>query len=323
MRAWHCPQYGSPEVLRLEERPEPAPGPGEVVVRIRAASVSTADARVRGLRFPAGMAFPGRLAMGWRGPRRSILGTDCAGVIETVGPGVKDWQVGDPVLVVRGAAFGCHAEQVRVPVDGVIARIPQGMGWAEAVSLPFGGQTARYFLQKAALKAGDEVLVIGASGAVGGAALQWIARAGAHAVAVTRSVNADWVEGLGAAELIDYTATDYTASNRQFDFVMDCIGAGTFKTLKHLAKPGGGYLAVAGGLPEFLAHRSGGVRCVTGFTPESTDVVAELLALVASGEFRPMVGERFAFQDLPAAHALIDGGHKRGTVVVEIDPVAR
>lgn len=318
MKAWICPKYGSPDVLRLEEVEDPKPGRGEVVVRLQAASVSSADARIRGCRFPVGMGLAGRLALGWSRPRQRILGTDGAGVVEFVGQDVERWQVGDEVLVVRGVAMGCHTERVLVKRRDVMVRKPESLGWAEAVSLPFGGQTAKYYLNKAGLKTGDDVLVIGASGAVGSAALQWIAMVGARAIAVTRLINAEWVRQLGATEVLDYSTTDYAASGRRFDLVMDCVGAGTFRTLRHLVKPGGAYLAVAGGLPDFLAWSSGGVRCVTGVTPESTDVVSELLDLAASGQFRPMVGESFSFDELPTAHALVDGGHKRGVAVVTI-----
>lgn len=311
-------KYGSPEVLRLEDVEDPKPGRGEVVVGLRAASVNSADARIRGCRFPVGMGLAGRLALGWSGPRQRILGTDGAGVVEFVGQDVDRWQVGDEVLVVKGAAMGCHAERVLVRRGDVMVRKPESLGWAEVVSLPFGGQTAKYYLNKAGLKTGDEVLVIGASGAVGSAALQWIAMTGAQAIAVTRPVNAEWVRQLGATEVMDYTKTNYAEEGRRFDLVMDCVGAGTFRTLRHLVKSGGAYLAVAGGVPDFLARSSGGVRCVTGVTQESTNVVGELLDLAASREFRPMVGETFSFEELPAAHDLVESGRKRGVAVMEI-----
>jgi NADPH:quinone reductase-like Zn-dependent oxidoreductase len=317
MKAWTCRRYGGPEQLRLEERPDPVPGPGEMIVRVMAASVNSADSRIRGCRFPAGMALAGRLALGWRGPRAQVLGADCAGVVEALGPGLKGWRTGDRVVVVTGMRMGCHAERVRVTAKDVVSRLPAGMEWGDAVSLPFGGQTARHFLRKAGLKPGDEVLVIGASGAVGGAAVQRIVRAGARAIAVTRSVNADWVRALGAEEVIDHQARDYARESRRYDLVMDCVGAGTFRTLRHLAKPGGAYLAVAGGLPDFVARSSGGVRCVTGVVAESREAIDELLDEAAAGRFRPLVGARFAFEDLPAAHALVDSGRKRGAVVVD------
>jgi NADPH:quinone reductase-like Zn-dependent oxidoreductase len=246
------------------------------------------------------------------------LGTDCAGTVEEVGAGVSGWRVGDAVLVVKGASMGCHAERVRAKASDVVVRVPPGMDWGDAVSLPFGGQTARYFLNKAGLRAGDEVLVIGASGAVGSMAVQLIALAGARAVAVTRAVNADRARGLGAAEVIDYETANYAGQARRYDVVMDCVGAGTYRTLRHLAKPGGAYLAVAGGLPDFLARGVGGVRCVTGYVPESAEVVGELVKLAAEGRLKPVVGARFSFCELPAAHALVDSGRKLGAVVVEM-----
>jgi NADPH:quinone reductase-like Zn-dependent oxidoreductase len=323
MKAWICPRYGAPEVLRLVELPEPTPGPREVVVRVEATSVSTADARVRGCRFPAGMRFVGRLALGWRGPRQAVLGTDCAGVVESIGRDVRHLREGDAVLVVKGAAMGCHAERILVRPRDVVVPKPAELSWADAVSLPFGGQTARFFLRKAGLRGGHEVLIIGASGAVGSAAVQLVALAGARAIAVTRAENTDWTRALGAVETIDYTSSDYVAAGRRYDLVMDCVGAGSFRTMRHLVKRGGAYLAVAGGLADMLARGSGGVRCVTGYVPESTGAVEELLRHVREGAFRPVVGRRFGFADLPAAHAYVDSGRKRGTAVVDVASLQR
>lgn len=318
MKVWTCRQYGPPEVLRLEERPVPVPGPRDILVRVVTTSVSAADARVRGCRFPAGMRFAGRLALGWKGPRQPVLGTDCAGFVERVGRDVSRWKVGDSVIVVRGAAMGCHAEKVLAKADGVVVAKPERLGWAEAVSLPFGGQTARNFLQKAGLKPGDEVMVIGAAGAVGSAAVQLIARAGARAVAVTRGANRDWIRNLGAAQVLDREQGDFRAGTRRYDIVMDCVGVEGFAALRPLVKPGGAYVAVAGGLPEFLTWPRAGVRCLTGYTPESAEAIEALVSLTLAGDFRPVVGERFAFSDLPSAHVLADSGGKRGTAVVEV-----
>jgi NADPH:quinone reductase-like Zn-dependent oxidoreductase len=318
MKSWVVSRYGAPAVLRLVDRPALVPRPDEVVVQVETASVSSGDARVRGCRFPAGMGLAGRLALGWKGPRQAVLGSDCAGTVVAAGTGVTRWRPGDAVLVVTGAAMGCHAEQVAVKAAGVVLAKPPTLGWREAVSLPFGGQTAWYFLKKAGLKAGDEVLVVGAAGAVGSAAVQLVALAGARAIAVTRRENDAFVRSLGAVEVIDYTTTDYAGQGRRFDLVMDCVGAGTFRTLGHLARPGGAYLAVAGGLPDYLARSRDRVRCITGYTPESVEVIEELLRLVMAGKFRPVVGEVYPFAELPAAHARVDSGHKLGTVVVEL-----
>lgn len=319
MKAWTCPRYGGSEALALADLPDPRPGPGEIVVKVAAASVSSGDARVRGCRFPTGMRLPGRLALGWRGPRQPVLGTDCAGIVEEVGPGADRAEVGDAVLVVAGAAMGCHAERVRAGAKHLVLPLPDRLGWDEAVSLPFGGQTARYFLDKAGLAPGMEVLVIGAAGAVGSAAVQLVALAGARVVAVSRQENAAWLSGLGVSEVLDYRSPGYPGPSGRYDLVMDCVGAGGFREFARLAKPGGAYLAVAGGLPEFLARQRGGVRCVTGYVPESASMVKELLDLAAAGAFQPVVGERFPFDRLPEAHALADSGRKRGTAVVETD----
>ncbi len=302
----------------MRECPDPVPGPREILVRVVTTSVSAGDARVRGCRFPSGMRLAGRLALGWRGPRQPILGSDCAGLVVARGRDVTQWKTGDAVIVSRGAAMGCHAELVAADAGGAVVAKPERLGWAEAASLPFGGQTALNFLRKAGLKAGDEVLVIGAAGAVGSAAVQLIARAGARPVAVTREANLPWVQELGAVEVLARERVDFRAGSRRYHFVMDCVGTTGFSDLRSLVKPGGAYLAVAGGLPEFFARSRQGVRCIASYTPESAKAVEELVALTLAGEFRPAFGERIGFSYVRAAHALADSGRKRGTAVVDV-----
>ncbi len=179
MRAWVCNDYGSTDVLELQHAPAPRRGPRDVLVRVVAASVSSADVRIRTQNLPRGFGLMGRLAFGLTRPRQTVLGTDVAGVVEAVGREVQGFQPGDAVLGVAGTAMGCHAEYCVLPATKPLVHKPARLSFAEAASLPFGGMTALHFLNKAQLQAGEKVLVVGASGAVGSAMVQLARHRGA------------------------------------------------------------------------------------------------------------------------------------------------
>ena len=224
MRAVAVERYGPPDVARIVEVPRPVPRKGEVVVRVVAAPVTSADARIRAARFPAGFGMLARLAFGVRRPRRRILGNVFSGIIEEVGPGVIDLAPGQAVCGMTGISMGAHAEYVSVPARRVAA-VPSGVSHSEAAGLLFGGSTALYFLRdKASVRPGMTVLVNGASGAVGSNAVQLATHFGATVTAVTSPGNADFVRRLGAGRVIDYAVSDVRALADRFDVVFDAVG---------------------------------------------------------------------------------------------------
>jgi NADPH:quinone reductase-like Zn-dependent oxidoreductase len=320
MKAWICRRYGSPDVLQLEERPDPVAGDGEILIGVRATTVNSGDARVRGCDFPAGMKTMGRLALGWNGPRQPVLGTELAGEVEAVGQGVTRFRPGDRVFAFPGGKMGAHAELVTLRADGKVAQIPQGIGFDEAAALCFGGTTALHYLRRAELSPGQSILVLGGSGAVGVALIQLAVQRGAIVTATTSTPNLELVGALGA-RTIDYTTTDPATLDEKFDVVADTVGALDFNRAQLLLKPGGRYLAIAGGIREMLASTRRGpndTRMISGPAAENADDIVELARLAETGAFRPHIDRVFDFADMPAAHALVDTHRKRGSVVVQL-----
>lgn len=320
MQAWFARQYGGPEVLRLEELPIPVPKPGEVLVRVRSTTVNSADVRIRSCDFPPGMKLLGRLALGWNGPRRPILGTGFSGVVEALGQGVTRFAKGDAVYAFPGFKQGAHAQYVAMAETGAIAHVPEGLDFNTAAALSFGGTTAMHFLRRAQLRSGDTMLVLGASGAVGSALAQLGRHQGAMVTATTSTGNlglvAPWAD-----RVIDYTTTDIAGMSERFDTIADAVGALDFARAQALLKPNGRYLSIAGTMKEMLGSlRPGpdGKRILAGPASERVDDVYELGRLAAAGDYRPNIDRVFAFAEMMAAHAYVDTRRKRGSVVIAV-----
>lgn len=209
MKAAVYRKFGDPEVVKIEEAPKPSPGIDEVLVKVRAATVSVADHRVRSRDLPKGLWYFAPLALGVFVPRKKILGMDVAGVVEAVGKNATKFEPGDEIIALTGDKFGGHAEYVCIPEDEAITLKPKNMTFEEAVTLAFGGLTALAFLKRASIETGDEILVNGASGAVGTAAVQLAKHFGAVVSGVCSGGNAELVRSLGADYVIDYTKEDF------------------------------------------------------------------------------------------------------------------
>lgn len=321
MKAWTARLYGAPETLRLEDLPVPVPGRGQVLVRVHATSVNSGDVRVRACDFPAGMKTLGRLTLGWSGPRQPVLGTELAGVVEALGEGVTRFRRGDAVFAFPGGRLGAHAEYVVLDQAGPILPLPHALDFHQAAALAFGGTTALHFLRKSRLKPGQTLLVLGGSGAVGLAMLQLARHRGADITATTSTANLDLVRQYGAHRVIDYTSTDPLDLPERFDIVADTIGAMDFPRAQRLLNPGGRYLAIAGALREMLGSLRpgpGNRRMIAGPAEERLGDLAELARLAEAGLYRPHIDRIFPFAAMPAAHAYVDTGRKRGSVVVAI-----
>ena len=323
MRAAVVTRYGAPDVIALQTRPVPRCGPGDILVRVRATTVSSGDARVRARRVPEGMGLLVRLALGWNVPRQPILGTECAGEVVAVGAAVTRFRVGDAVVAFTGAAMTAHAEYMRIPADGAVVRKPAGLGWEEAAALLFGGTTAYHYLPRAAVKPGERVLVLGASGAVGVAAVQLARAMGAEVTGVCSAANAALVLGLGAARVIDYAVEDFTQGDARWDVVMDCVGATDYARCHRVLTPGGRLVRVVCGLAGLIAApfqgRRAGHRVIAGVAAERPEDVAALVAMAGEGTYRAVIDAVFPLARIADAHARVDSGRKRGSVVVTLE----
>jgi NADPH:quinone reductase-like Zn-dependent oxidoreductase len=324
MRAASYRRFGAPEVVRVEEFPKPSPGPDEVLIKVHASTLSAADHRARSRSVPPGLEILTALGLGVFRPRNRVLGMDVAGVVEAIGADVERFGVGDEVVAMLGAKFGGHAEYVTVSQDSAITAKPRTMGFEEAVTLVFGGLTARAFLARADLKPGDTVLINGASGAVGTAAVQLAKNLGAHVTAVCSNGNRDLVTALGADRVIDYTAEDFAAGDGTYDVIMDCVGNAPFSRVSNRLNPGGKLLLVVADLKGILqasgnSRRSG--KLVTAgdlklrYTAED---LAWLVRLAEAGRYRAVIDRTYPLAEIVQAHRFVDAGRKKGNVIVRV-----
>jgi NADPH:quinone reductase-like Zn-dependent oxidoreductase len=305
VRAVVCTRYGPPEVLRVEEIPTPVPRKNEVRIRILATSVTSSDTYVRGLRLSPVYRVMGRLALGWNGPRQPVLGMVLSGVVDAVGADVRTFEVGDWVFGFNKSLFGTYAQYVCWPEDGLLAPRPANLTNEESAAIPYGGLLALHFLRKAGVRAGQSVLVFGASGAVGTSAVQLARHLGAEVTGVCSAANVDLVKSLGATRVVDYTVEDFTDGAGRYDLIFDAVGksksASALRTCRKVLAPGGVRISVDDGTPDLRRE----------------DLVL-LGELAARGEIRPVIDRTYALDDMVDAHRYVDKGHKRGNVVVSV-----
>ena len=324
MKAAVYRQYGPPGVVAIHDWPKPACGPNDVLIRVRAATVTSADWRIRSLSMPYGFAAVGRLAFGIRTPRQPILGSELSGDVAEVGAAVRKFSVGDAVVAFTGAKLGAHAEYCRISADAVIVHKPPTLSYDTAAALPFGGTTALDFFRRGKLRAGDRVLINGASGTVGSAMVQLAAQAGAEVTAVCSSVNTDAMRQLGAARTIDYTRVDFAVGGTQYDIIADTVGNAPYARVRPVLAARGRLLLVLAPLPEMLrgpwVNITSQHRVVAGPTAERVDDLQTLVDMAVDGRFAPLIDSHFAFDQIAAAHARVDTGRKRGSVLITVQP---
>jgi NADPH:quinone reductase-like Zn-dependent oxidoreductase len=322
MKAFFCRAYGGPEVLELREVETPSPKADEILVKIAATTVNSADVRVRAARFPRGMGLIVKLALGLSGPRQPILGTELAGVVVEAGKDVRRFKMGDEVFAFPGAKFGCHAEYRVLQENQRVFLKPENLSFAEAASISFGGTTALHFLRKAGLRAGEKILVIGASGAVGSAIVQIARHLGAEVTGVTSAGNIELVKSLGAAKVIDYRSENFAANGKTYDVIAETVGEHTFRGCVNSLKPGGRFLAIAADVPDMLAVMWSsplyGKKVIAGPAAETAEAVWQIGEWAGAGIIKPVIDREYSFAQLPEAHAYVDTGRKKGSVVIEV-----
>jgi NADPH:quinone reductase-like Zn-dependent oxidoreductase len=323
MKAIICTRYGSPDVLEVKEIPKPVPRDGEVLIKVLATTVTAGDWRVRSMEVPAGFGLLARLALGLRKPRQPILGTELAGEIEAVGKAVTRWKPGDQIFAFSDFGMGCHVEWKCMPEDGAVVAKPANLTHEEAASLSFGGTTALAYLRKAKTKPGDRVLVNGASGGVGTAAVQLAKHFGAHVTGVASGGNLELVRSLGADAAIDYTKDDFTQNGETYDIIVDTAGTAPFSRSKRSLRTGGRLLQVLGSLPDLLRapwiSLTSDNKVIAGPQTSTPDDVRFLAGLAETGQLRPVIDRRYPFEQIADAHRYVDTGRKKGSVVITLD----
>jgi NADPH:quinone reductase-like Zn-dependent oxidoreductase len=321
MKAAVHTSYGPPEVVRVTEVEKPAPKDNQVLVKVHATTVNRTDCGLR-----AAHPFIVRFFVGIRRPRVTVLGNEFAGEVEAVGAGVTSFEVGDRVFGFNGATFGAHAEYLVMPGDGFLARMPAGLTFEEAAPGTEGSHYALSSIRRAKVQPGQDVLVNGATGAIGSAAVQLLKHLGADVTAVCATGHMELVRGLGADRVIDYTTEDFTRDEQRFDVVFDAVGKSSFGRCRRLLKPRGTYLSTdLGPLSQnpvlALVTPPFGRRRVRFPIPrEDPDMVRYLKGLIESGAFKPLIDRRYRLEEIVEAYRYVETGQKVGNVVISVEP---
>ena len=318
MKAAIMREFGPPNVLVLEEVERPSIQDNQVLVKVHATSANAMDYRMRSGKAPI---WPfGRMMMGLRKPKSDILGNEVAGEIVAAGSNVTKFREGDKV-------FGCvnrsYAEYVVCTENATLATMPSGMSYEEGASIGFGGITSLHFLRTMAnIQEGQRVLINGASGGVGVFAVQLAKHFGAEVTGVCSTKNLELVKSLGADRVIDYTTTDFTKEDEEYDIILDAVAKSSFSKCKGLLRDGGVYLSTVPSyrllLQMLWTSRFGRKRAQFGIA-EGPENLLVLKDLVESNDLRIVIDRTYPFEEIAEAHAYADRGHKVGSVVISMD----
>lgn len=324
MRAVHTPSFGGPEVLELRDQPAPTFGPDQVLIQVRAAAVTEGDRRLRAADFPGATAPLGRLFVGLFKPRKPVQGSIFAGRVVAVGDRVTRWSVGDDVFGLS-EGFGTYADLLALPEGAAMASLPPGVSYTEAAAVPYGAGTARHFLMELAkVRAGEEVLILGASGGVGRFAVQIARHLGARVTGVASARNHALVRALGAHDVLDHRSEDFTRAGRKWDVIFDIADASSFSDARAVLTPSGRYLTLYMSLGALLqmawTRLRGGPRALFAVAMDDAQSMGAVAQLLAAGVIPPRVGPVFPLPRIRDAHTAADAGGLTGCVVVRVDP---
>jgi NADPH:quinone reductase-like Zn-dependent oxidoreductase len=323
MRAAVYTKYGAPEVVKVIETDTPEPEANEILVRIHAATVSRVDSI-----FRSGEHFFARLATGITRPRIRALGSELSGVVEAVGKEVARFKVGDAVFG-STSDFGAHAEYLCLPEDAAIVKKPDVLSHEEAAAIPYAYLTALPFLRdNGKIQAGQKVLINGASGSIGTAAIQLAKYYDTNVTAVCSGANAEFVKSLGADHVIDYTKDDFTQNSVKYDIIFDTVGKVSYNKCKRSLAPDGRYLQpdisftiLFQSLWTWKFGKKRAIFAATGLRSHEEKIadLNFLLELLESGAIKPIVDQTFPFDQIATAHAYVDKGHKKGNVLLRLE----
>jgi NADPH:quinone reductase-like Zn-dependent oxidoreductase len=327
MKAIVWTKYGSPDGLQLQEVATPTPKENEVLIKVHAATASTADTEFRRLKLPLLFAIPLRLYLGFLKPTRiTILGTEFAGEIVSVGKDVTRYAPGDQVFGYTGLAMGTYAEYLCLSekpsvLASVMAKKPINITYEEAAAVPFGGLEALHALGKAKIQRGQKVLIVGAGGSIGTYAVQLAKHQGAEVTAVDKPGKLEMLRSIGADHVIDYTKEDFTKNGQTYDVILDTIGKSPFSGSLRSLKENGAYLnantGLLGGVRRRWASKSR-KRVIPWTAGYTTSNLLALKELIEAGTIKPVIDRRYALEQIAEAHRYVDTGQKKGNVVIEI-----
>ncbi len=322
MKAIITTAYGSPEVFKVDNVAKPLPKPNEILIKIHASSVTKADTMMR-----TGKPYIGRLMLGLRKPKNPIWGTGFAGVIESVGTEVTQFKTGDNVFGENIETMGTYAEYVTVSEDGIVTHLPENMSYDEAAGMCDGGITSlNFLLNLGKMKPGQKVLINGASGSLGTAAVQIAKHFGAIVTGVCSSKNSELAWELGCDEVIDYTKYDFTTNKNSYDLIYDTVGVRSFRECCGALTENGKYISPVLGMPLLGAMMMTSIFgkkkakfSATGTlsTKETKRLLGILLEIIEAGNLKGVIDRSYPLEQIAEAHLYIDKGHKKGNVVLK------
>ena len=318
MKAAVYTQYGPPEVLQIKDVEKPKAKDNEILVKIKATAVNSGDVRLR-----KADPFAVRFIFGLIKPKINILGSVFSGIIESIGKDVTLFKVGDHVFGHTNMSFGAYAEYISLPENGSLALIPANLSDNEAAAIPFGGVTALHFIKKAKIKPNQKILIVGASGAVGSAAVQLAKSYGAIVTGVCSTANIDMVKSIGADKVIDYTKEDFTKNGEIYDLIFDSVNTiSVTRSIKSLTKNGIMILSAAG-MKEMLQglwiSMTSNKKVLTGVISHNATDIIFLKDLIEASKYKSVVDRTYPLKQIADAHAYAEKGHKKGNVVININ----
>jgi len=323
MKAIVCTKYGSPDILQLKEVEKPVPEGKEVLIKIHATSVNRTDtATLRAIPFIA------RLITGLFKPKKTILGSEFAGEIETIGKNVTRYKVGDKVFGINEDSFGSHAQFMVISEDEALTIIPENISYEQAAASSEGAYYAYNFINKVNLKSGQKVLVNGATGAIGSAAVQLLKYFDAQVTATCNTKNIELVKSLGADKVIDYSQQDFTRGDEKYHYVFDCVGKSSFFKCKPLLLSGGvyissdlGYLSQNISLPlitPIIKPLIGNTKTASPFPTDCKEIILFIKKLIEQGKFKSVIDRQYPLDQIVEAYKYVEKGQKTGNVVITV-----
>ena len=330
MKAIVYTEYGPPDVLQLKEMEKPAPRDHEIIIRNHATTVNIGDIWARNFKeitpsrftMPLLLWLPSRMYFGFTKPRINILGSEFAGEVETVGKGVKRFKKGDQVFGYRGQSMGANAEYLCVPENGLVAIKPANMTYEEAATVPYGALTALSLLRKVNIQRGQKVLINGASGGIGSAAVQLAKYFGAEVTGVCGAPRMVFVKTLGADKVIDYTREDFTKNGETYDLIFDILGKSSFSSCQNSLKRNGIYLLASFKMKQLFqmlwTSRRDGKKVICALSSESPEDLILIKKLVEEGKIKSIIDRRYPLEQTAEAHRYVEKGYKTGSVIITV-----
>jgi NADPH:quinone reductase-like Zn-dependent oxidoreductase len=319
MKAVVYNKYGSPDVLQLKEVEKPVPKDNEVLIKIFATSVTSGDCRMRkadpfAVRFFNGLTRPQKV---------TILGNELAGEIEAIGKDVRLFRKGDQVFGQAGMSLGANAEYICLREDAALALKPVNISFEEAATIPFGGNTALHFLKKGNILSNQKVLIYGASGSLGTAAVQLAINFGTEVTGVCSTANVELVKSLGADKVIDYTKEDFTKNGQTYDIIFDTTGKSPFSGCIKSLKQKGIYLravhmSISSIIRGLWVSMTTSKKVIGGVASELKENLIFLKDLIDNGRLKPVIDRSYPFEQIAEAHRYVDKGHKKGNVAITV-----